>query len=177
LTTDEYSALSGVEASDRLRVRALMSQDEVCCYLDSDIYVVSTEFARGFDIAKVFGMAMPANPRSFVCCAHGAGDMDMSVEDADACFSYWTPVNLGMIFYEPSNIDAQILLAGWNKNNVDGMKPRAAFMRATLSEGWHPYILAQQFCADAVYQNMLAMHVGGKYHAHMLEHYNTYHRA
>jgi len=166
---------AGVAATDIIRVRALLAQSERCCYIDSDIYPISTDFKSGFDIADVFGLAMAANPRSFVHCAHGNGDADVSTEDIDG-YNYWTAINLGLIFYNPGNRQAELFLQKWAEIGKD-KRPRKAFLCAAQQSCWHPYILAQQFCADAIYQNMLAMHVGGKYHKHMLEHYNHYHRA
>jgi glycosyltransferase involved in cell wall biosynthesis len=176
------------------RTEALLcSSADVVCYLDNDIYVVSPYFSEGFNIAARFGMAVVMNPRHVMRSPHGNGDIDLgylfnSSVDIEAHAKdreymkdkgmMWTAFNTGVIFYCPGHVGAQSFLLSVIKELESGYsRGQTAWARAVMKSHYHPYILAPHFCADIPMQGMLAMHVGGKYHAHMLDHYNQFHKA
>jgi hypothetical protein len=191
--------LDGCRTSVALRVRALLECKNPCVYLDNDIYVVSKYFAAGFDIAERFGLAMPMNPRRVFQSPHGTGDLDLGdkVDDYDREVTggrtmMRTAMNFGVIFKAAgygygSRIEVHEAflkrLRGEIRQHLG--RGQAALARALLYAGknmlsweeYHPYVLAPEFCASQPMQNAVALHVGGKYHKHMLDHYNEFHRA
>jgi len=180
--------------TDMIRFQALLkSTSDLTCYLDNDIYVVSKYFIKGFELAKRFGMCMAMNPRLVIMSPHGNGDVDLGWKYSNKADDVmiqrdmriigdtpmmWTSVNNGVIFFNTKHKQARRFVELVLEELAKGFsRGQTATVRAILRSDWHPYVLTPHWCADNPMQSMLAMHVGGKYHVHMLEHYNQYFRA
>jgi len=165
----EYEKSCKIKNSNLFRMKALMeSPYENTCYLDNDIYIIHQGFWEGFKIAKLFGLAMPMNPRKFVTTWEGNGDSDVggrvnNIDTVELLYQpqYMTAHNTGVIFY---NQKAKVLLNAMRdeiERNVSRGQTRHVI--AFCKSGLYPYILPENYCVcveDVDIKLPLALHVG-----------------
>jgi hypothetical protein len=157
---------TGNRVSSFMRIKALLMSDHLLnCYLDNDIIVVNKNFASGFRIAARYGLAVPQNPRIFVRTNENGGDLDIGADTTDDQkkdneLSYYTAINLGVMFVNKSYITAMHFLRNYYEKIEENPNCRGQtnFYNTLNKSNYYPYILPQQYLACRDIEQPLAIH-------------------
>lgn len=134
--------------------------DEVL-YLDDDMRIVSDDFMQGFELAKIFGVCLPLNPRRFVGID---GEIGQDSAGYPKELSKATAYNCGTMFVDKRHDASISYLIKWYQSmeHQPTRGPMAAFIAAHES-GFAPYVLQDEWCVcgkHAKIENPIILHCG-----------------
>ncbi len=144
----------------------LESKSDVCIYTDSDMVICNNNVYQGVSLAKLYGMCIPANPRTVL-----KNDLEMGVDapkkgtshyeiakNHDHMFSF----NAAPIFYSTNNKKARDMLVKYlDIFNTAPVRGPSGFNVASLLTGYFPCLLPYQWCVSRDnLDNEVILHVG-----------------
>ena len=96
-----FAENAGKRNSNLRRFVALLeSPFDVTAYMDNDLFIVDRAFFDGFEIARHFGLALPANPRAFLLTDSGdLGDLEVGADVSDFDRAYLADMPRHMLAY------------------------------------------------------------------------------
>lgn len=147
---DQNHSRYGYHASNYYRVWGLLNADvDEAVYLDCDMYVVSEHFVEGFELARMFGVAVPISDRWQVRedlrigCDVGKRDR----RDLRLYPQYGTVWNASPIFYcRHHHSGHQFLMSFLNQYHKEPRRGPLGMWRAAIDSGIAPYTLPIQWC-------------------------------
>ena len=147
---------------------------DVALSLDADMRIVSRKFEQIVDLAKLFGLCLPANPRFQVKVDGIIGaDADYTRQE-DETEGAGLAVNMSPIAFSTKNIQAQIALEAYlEEMETRPIRGPLAMWRAIWKTGMNPCYLPYQWCVcleNIACGNEICLHEGHKkvreyYHA------------
>lgn len=157
--------------SSLMRLESLIdSESKSIAYLDNDVFIVDwTKFLNGFEIAKIWGLALPLNPRNFLKTELDIG-ADVSDRDKNTLAKtpqYMPAVNMGVMFYchfaksRPGHFMNDLIL----KQRLYPSRGQMALYYTMWIQTFTPLLLPYQWlvCQKHVgIDNPICLHVGHK---------------
>ncbi len=134
--------------------------DEVL-YLDDDMRIVSADFVQGFELARIFGVCLPLNPRRFIGVDGKIGQDSAGYPEH---LSKATAYNCGTMFVGNSHRASKSYLMQWMGalEHEPTRGPMAAFIAAQRTQ-FAPYVLQDEWCVcgrHAKIEDPIILHCG-----------------
>lgn len=167
---DQNHPRYGWRAHDYYQAKGLLSsRADVAIAMDSDMLIVSPDFRAILEIAHIFGIAVPINPR-LILKVDGTVGVDSNYSQAcDPTLGLVTAYNLSPIAFFTRNQRARRLLERYSKRMIDQPGRGTVHLSVASQEtGIQPHPLSFQWCASSprdldskhIWREALALHVG-----------------
>ena len=152
-------------------VGMLESSADIVIAMDSDMLIVSDSFRALIELADIFGLAVPINPRLLQKIDGGIG-MDSTYDAAsDRTMGLGLTYNLTPIAFSTSHKSARILLERYiEKLKQHPGRGAVHLVNASYDIGYQPCVLPPQWCVCSprdfdgkhIWREAIALHVGHK---------------
>ena len=152
-------------------VGMLESSADIVIAMDSDMLIVSDNFCALVELAEIFGLAVPINPRLLQKIDGGIG-MDSTYDAAlDKTMGLGLTYNLTQIAFSTHNKSARTLLECY----IEKLRKRPGrgavhLVDASYDIGYQPCVLPPQWCVCSsrdfdskhIWREAIALHIGHK---------------
>lgn len=149
---------AGVRTSNLEKVLfGMQAKEEYICLIDDDMEVVSPYFIEGFEIAKIFGAALPINPRVYVKHILNSIDVDEKLrkEVKDLVPNHMTACNFSPFFIRTKDYRVQDFLRCLISYLRQPIRGTLAITLASIQTHFSPCYLPEQWCVCGDYAEHL----------------------
>lgn len=149
----------------------LESTADFAIAMDSDMLVVSDAFRAIVELAEIFGLAVPINPRLLLKTDGGIGSDSTYDATSDRTMGLGTTYNLTPMAFSTRHKTARRLLEGYcERLRADPGRGAVHLVNASYDTGYQPCVLAPQWCVCSprdfdskhIWREAIALHVGHK---------------
>lgn len=149
----------------------LESTADIAIAMDSDMVVVSDAFRAIVELADIFGLALPINPRLLLKIDGGIGADSTYDADADRTLGLGMTYNLTPIAFSTRHAQARTLLERYCEKMRQAPGRGAVHLaNASYELGYQPCVLPPQWCVCSprdldskhIWHEAIALHVGHK---------------
>lgn len=167
---DQKHPRYGWRAHDYYQAKGLLaSQADIAIAMDSDMLIVSPDFRAILEIARIFGIAVPINPRLILKVDGTVGADSNYSRASDPTLGLVTAYNLSPIAFFTRHPHARLLLERYSERMIE--EPGRGTVHlciASQETGIQPHPLSFQWCASSprdldskhIWREALALHVG-----------------
>lgn len=149
----------------------LESSADIAIAMDSDMVVVSDAFRAIAELADIFGLALPINPRLLLRIDGGIGVDSTYDPAADRTLGLGMTYNLTPVAFSTRHVRARALLERYCEKMRDAPGRGAVHLaNASYELGYQPCVLPPQWCVCSprdldskhMWREAIALHVGHK---------------
>lgn len=149
----------------------LESSADIAIAMDSDMVVVSDKFRAILELADIFGLALPINPRLLLKIDGGIGTDSTYDADADRTLGLGMTYNLTPIAFLTRHDQARQMLERYCEKMRQAPGRGAVHLaNASYELGYQPCVLPPQWCVCSprdldskhLWREAIALHVGHK---------------
>ncbi|MCI5139669.1 MAG: hypothetical protein D3922_14950 [Candidatus Electrothrix sp. AR1] len=149
----------------------LDSSADVVIAMDSDMLIVSEEFSAIVELAHIFGLALPINPRLLLKIDGGIGQDTTYVPALDSTLGLGVTYNLTPMAFSTNHKMSRRLLQRYSELLIQNPGRGAVHLvNASYELGYHPCVLPPQWCVCSsrdldsrhLWNEALVLHVGHK---------------
>lgn len=149
----------------------LQSSADVAIAMDSDMMIVSDGFRAIAELARIFGLALPLNPRLLLRIDGGIGADSTYSADADGTLGLGITYNLTPIAFATGHSGARAMLERYCQLMLEAPGRGAVHLaQASYELGYQPCLLPPQWCVCSprdldsphLWREAVVLHVGHK---------------
>lgn len=164
---DKENSRIGYRCSDYFRIKAMLESDsDICIYTDTDMFICSDHVYQALDLAKIFGLCLPANPRMLfekdLLLGADAPSIGSKYHNIGMKFSKMHSFNASPIFFYTKHEMAKKMLETYcHIFEESPMRGPSAINLASIESKFFPCMLPFQWCVsrDNI-DDEIILHVG-----------------